>query len=189
MTVTGQSDAVADRNRPYAVVFGATTSADPDYAAVTPANVPAPHRNPRPLDGPACGAASARLRGVLSDVLLWIRLPGARRTGGRRAGTRDRRKAREAGTGTAADQFADPRLVFSKNTLGCLPPPRLVAESAPQVGDGTIEWRWLQAHAEEYRGKWVAVAGEQLLAADEDLSSVVEALGERQRDAVLFRFD
>lgn len=40
VTVTGMDDDLADGNQPYAVVFAATTTTDPDYAAITPSNVP-----------------------------------------------------------------------------------------------------------------------------------------------------
>lgn len=36
VTVTGEDDALADGNQPYHVAFGATTSADPAYAALAP---------------------------------------------------------------------------------------------------------------------------------------------------------
>ena len=39
VTVTGVNDDFADGNQPYAIVFSATTSGDPAYAAITPANV------------------------------------------------------------------------------------------------------------------------------------------------------
>jgi hypothetical protein len=39
VTVTGQDDAIADGSITYQVVFSATTSADPGYAAIRPANV------------------------------------------------------------------------------------------------------------------------------------------------------
>ncbi len=39
VTVTGQNDDLADGNQPYAIEFSATTSADPAYAALTPANI------------------------------------------------------------------------------------------------------------------------------------------------------
>lgn len=39
VTVTGQDDAVQDGNQPYQIVFAATTSADPAYAAIAPASV------------------------------------------------------------------------------------------------------------------------------------------------------
>ncbi len=39
VTVTGQDDALADGNQPYAITFSATTSNDPAYAAITPGNV------------------------------------------------------------------------------------------------------------------------------------------------------
>jgi hypothetical protein len=39
VTVTGQNDDLADGNQPYAIVFGATTSNDAAYAALTPGNV------------------------------------------------------------------------------------------------------------------------------------------------------
>ncbi|WP_168210654.1 beta strand repeat-containing protein [Persicimonas caeni] len=39
VTLTGQDDLLADGDQPYSVVFSATTSGDPAYAAITPQNV------------------------------------------------------------------------------------------------------------------------------------------------------
>lgn len=54
VTVTGQDDAVDDGDVAYAVTFGATTSADPGYAALTPADLAA-----RNLDDDAAGITLA----------------------------------------------------------------------------------------------------------------------------------
>ena len=40
VTVTGADDVIPDGDQPYAIVFTPTTSADGDYAGLTPGNIP-----------------------------------------------------------------------------------------------------------------------------------------------------
>jgi hypothetical protein len=49
------------------------------------------------------------------------------------------------------------------------------------------ERAWLRQHAREYPGQWVAILGDQLIAADADLSTVLEAVKHtgRERDVSL----
>ncbi len=60
-----------------------------------------------------------------------------------------------------------------------LNPSRITAEPA-QAPDRTREFAWLRQHSTEYRGRWVALLGDDLLAAAEDLDEVLREL--RGRD-------
>ncbi len=62
VTVTGQNDNVADGDQPYAVVFSATTSSDPNYAGRTPASVAFTN-----LDNDSAGINVSTISGFTSE--------------------------------------------------------------------------------------------------------------------------
>ncbi|HET9228219.1 MAG TPA: DUF5678 domain-containing protein [Thermoanaerobaculia bacterium] len=49
-----------------------------------------------------------------------------------------------------------------------LSPAQVVKVGGPQDKDRTPEYRWLNAHGHQYRGEWVAVLGDRLVAHDVD---------------------
>ena len=53
-----------------------------------------------------------------------------------------------------------------------LAPPKVRMRGDIQVRPPTKEWEWLRQHAHEYPGFWLAVLGDQLVAADPDGSVV-----------------
>ncbi len=56
-----------------------------------------------------------------------------------------------------------------------LAPARFLGLSNELDPDRTPEMRWVAAHREEYRGQWVAVAGDRLVAHSEDIQEVYSA--------------
>ena len=68
-------------------------------------------------------------------------------------------------------------------------PPKVTVGKPGRYLDTRSSWRWIQEHADEYRGQWVALRGPELLGADPDrgrLHRVLEAEG-RLEDS-LFAF-
>ncbi|AWV90884.1 hypothetical protein DN745_16765 [Bradymonas sediminis] len=63
VTVTGQDDDLADGDQPYAIVFGATTSNDAAYAAITPANVAVTN-----IDDDSAGIIVSAISGDTSEL-------------------------------------------------------------------------------------------------------------------------
>jgi hypothetical protein len=88
------------------------------------------------------------------------------------------------------DMIAEARSVLDKipqsafgteqleNLRRVLAPPK-VGRSAIRGLDRTREWNWLRRHSEDYRGKWVAVLGDELVASADVLSDLLEVLRER----------
>lgn len=87
----------------------------------------------------------------------------------------DVRGAREFLSGMVETRAADPRIAHLATVLA---EPRARAVSGATGRCLTREREWLRAHAQEYPGQWVAVAGDQLIAADQDLKIVLAACGE-----------
>jgi hypothetical protein len=57
-----------------------------------------------------------------------------------------------------------------------LAPPRLLGSRSGTLRDLRAEPNWLQRHAAEHPGCWIAVYGEHLVAADPDLGAVTSAI-------------
>jgi hypothetical protein len=77
----------------------------------------------------------------------------------------------------------------TENNLNGIQKPRFVPRiSAPQRRESaTLSWQWLEEHAHEYRGQWVALVGSTLVDHDVDLKVMVERLDARglSQDALL----
>jgi len=54
-----------------------------------------------------------------------------------------------------------------------------VKRSSKKDVDRSPEFRWLAAHGEEYRGQWVAISGDQLVAHSDSLKALLEDLKTR----------
>lgn len=67
--------------------------------------------------------------------------------------------------------------------------PARVTRSASRDRDRRSEFMWLKANSSQYRGKWVAVSGGELLAAADTYEEVSSRLKQLTRtDALVFRF-
>ena len=62
-----------------------------------------------------------------------------------------------------------------------LAPPKVTARKITD-SDRTREYKWLQEHGHDYRGKWVAVDGSRLIAVAESLKELLEKLKDLQVD-------
>lgn len=60
--------------------------------------------------------------------------------------------------------------------------PGRVERRVTHYPDRTIEATWIQAHRVQYRGKWVALLGEQVLGIGDDLQTVLRLVREHQLD-------
>ena len=62
----------------------------------------------------------------------------------------------------ALERFPDhPKLISWQKALS---PAKVIQVGGPRDRDRTPEFRWLDAHGPEYKGEWVAVLGDRLLA-------------------------
>jgi hypothetical protein len=62
-----------------------------------------------------------------------------------------------------------------------------VRKSAHPVRDHSQEWAWIAEHGEQYRGQWVMVRHDKLLAADRDIRALLRRVPkEEAADAVLW---
>ena len=63
-----------------------------------------------------------------------------------------------------------------------LEPPKVRMRPDIPARSSEREWKWLEEHGHEYPGRWLAVYGDRLIAADRDLQAVLarirEAIGE-----------
>jgi hypothetical protein len=76
-----------------------------------------------------------------------------------------------------------------KHWADVLAPPTV--RSVPRARPGRIrhaEWDWLREHAQEYRGKWVVLVGEKLLAANEELATASRLARKRTSATALVHF-
>jgi predicted HTH domain antitoxin len=71
-------------------------------------------------------------------------------------------------------RYPDDEWIARAECVMTAPEARLV-ERAP-VSDPRADWRWLDAHSEEYRGQWVALKDGGLVAAAPSLSALAEAV-------------
>ena len=63
-----------------------------------------------------------------------------------------------------------------------LNPKRIVSEPA-DAPDRTLEFAWLREHAARYRGRWVALVRDELLASANELETVLRELRARGLEA------
>ena len=60
-----------------------------------------------------------------------------------------------------------------------LAPAKVLGTSPADEPDRTEDFRWLDAHWQEYKGQWVALFGGELLAHGDSLRDLLDKLGER----------
>jgi hypothetical protein len=101
------------------------------------------------------------------------------------------RLALEAGAHLAARQISDSAIRSYPNNaevqrfVRALAPPRLISSSLPLDETGNANRKWLQAHAGEYKGRWVAIRRGELLGVADSLPELTENLGNTGNDVLL----
>ena len=87
-------------------------------------------------------------------------------------------EARRAAAQGAAAFPGDPWLRKANRVLN---PSRIVSKPAT-APDRTREFAWLRKHSAEYRGRWVALLGEELLSSGTELEDVLSEVRSRNLD-------
>lgn len=122
-------------------------------------------------DSPSIGAADASvLPKILDGLLLEGRIEAAR-----------------ALASVALSTHGSSEVI--KKYARILAPPKLVSTASPSPSNGSAEWDWLRSNAAQFRGNWVAVAGNELLGSSRELPTLLAILGDRSADAVIHRFE
>lgn len=89
-------------------------------------------------------------------------------------------QAAQQAASKAADNYPDHSWLQCANRV--LNPRRVT--TAPASGSGrTKEFDWLRSNSEAYRGQWVALLGDELIAADHDFDIVLSEVRSRTLDS------
>jgi hypothetical protein len=86
------------------------------------------------------------------------------------------------------EEWPDSERVARLSRLLTASPVRLETGKSERTRDA--EHRWLREHAREYPGRWLALLGDRLIAAEQDLSAVLKQVRKTERpDEVLLHFE
>jgi hypothetical protein len=83
----------------------------------------------------------------------------------------------------AAKRFPDHPEV--QKIVNILSPARIVKTNLPSDPDIGADMRWLKEHSEEYRGKWIAIKGGKLLAAESSFTELRAIIGNPKNTGIL----